>query len=81
MRPPTTARIPKAFDGYLLLGRYDEARAIYLARKDAPKSPDGSQTYASDISDRFDTFRRLHIDPPDLDEIAKEIGLKSSGAG
>ena len=60
---------------YLLLGRYDNAKAIYLARKDTPKSADGSQTYASDISDRFDTFRKLGIAPPDLERIAKEIGL------
>src|SRR5262249_29181094 len=60
---------------YLLLGRYDDAKAIYLARKDAPKRSDPTKTYADDIRDDFDTLRRLGIATPDCDRMAKEIGV------
>jgi tetratricopeptide (TPR) repeat protein len=65
----------KRAHAYLLLGRYDEAKAIYLARKDAPKRSDPTKTYADDIRDGFDTLRRLGIATADGDRMAKEIGV------
>jgi tetratricopeptide (TPR) repeat protein len=60
---------------YLLLGRYDEAKTIYLARKDMTKKSDSTKTYIEDIRDAFDKFRKLGIATPDCDRMAKEIGI------
>jgi tetratricopeptide (TPR) repeat protein len=60
---------------YLLLGRYDEAKTIYLARKDMTKKSDSTKTYIEDIRDDFDKFRKLGIATPDCDRMAKEIGI------
>lgn len=60
---------------YLLLGRYDDAKAIYLKVKDTPHSSNDKRTYAADIRDDLDIFRKLGITTPDFDRIASEIGI------
>jgi tetratricopeptide (TPR) repeat protein len=59
---------------YLFLGRYDDAKAIYLKVKDMD-SPGSKSTAADVIRKDFDLFRKLGIAPHDLDRMAKDIGL------
>jgi tetratricopeptide (TPR) repeat protein len=60
---------------YVLNGRYDEAEAIYRIWKDKPKTSDNTKTYADDIRDDFEKFRKLGIATSDVDRVSKEIGL------
>jgi tetratricopeptide (TPR) repeat protein len=59
---------------YLFLGRYDDAKAIYLKIKDMV-SPGSKSTEADAIRQDFDLFRKLGIAPHGLDRMAKDIGL------
>lgn len=59
---------------YLFLGRFDEAKEIYLARKDV-KTDDNSATFADDIRNDFDLLGRLGHAVPDLARMRKELGL------
>jgi hypothetical protein len=59
----------------LFLGKYEDAKAIYLKVKDLPHN---KGTYADDIRADFETFRKLDIlgtAAPDFDRMAKEIGI------
>lgn len=58
---------------YLLSGRFDEARKIYLARKDV--KIDDKETYASEIKKDFDLLGRLGDPMPDLARMRAELGL------
>jgi tetratricopeptide (TPR) repeat protein len=58
---------------YLLSGRFDEARKIYLARKDV--KIDDNETYASEIKKDFDLLGRLGDPMPDLARMRAELGL------
>jgi tetratricopeptide (TPR) repeat protein len=65
----------KLAHAYLFLGRYDDAKTIYLKVKDQPDSPTGKRTFADDIHDDFITFRKLGIAPADLDRVEREVGI------
>ena len=58
---------------YLLLGRFDEAKAIYLAKKDL-KTNNATETFADTIRNDFELLGRLS-DVPDLARMRKELGL------
>lgn len=60
---------------YLFLGRYDDAKAIYLKVKDTSHSADGKRKFVDDIRDDFDIFRKLGIATPDFDRMVSEIGI------
>lgn len=60
---------------YLFLGRYDDAKTIYLKMKDQPDSSTGKRTFADAIRDDFIMFRKLGIAPADLDRMEKELGI------
>lgn len=59
---------------YLWLGRFDEAREIYLARKDV--KIDDNETFAGEIKKDFDLLGRLGDPMPDLARMRKELGLR-----
>jgi tetratricopeptide (TPR) repeat protein len=61
---------------YLFLGRYDDAKAIYLKLKDTPNSLDKKTTYADDIRADFDKLRKLGLSTPAFDRMAREIGIR-----
>jgi tetratricopeptide (TPR) repeat protein len=52
---------------YLFLGRFDEAKAIYLDNKD--KLVPGGRTFAKAVIDDFEMFRKNGIDIPAMHEI------------
>ena len=52
---------------YLFLGRFDEAKAIYLDNKD--KRVPGGRTFATAVIDDFEMFRKNGIDIPAMHEI------------
>jgi tetratricopeptide (TPR) repeat protein len=52
---------------YLFLGRFDEAKAIYLDNKD--KRVPGGRTFAKAVIDDFEMFRKNGIDIPAMHEI------------
>ena len=56
-------------DALLLLGRFDEAKAIYLANTDK-KFPDG-ETFAAVVRKDFATMRKFGIDTPDMKRIGE----------
>jgi len=58
---------------YLLLGRFDEAKAIYLAKKDL-KTNNAAETFADSIRDDFELLGRLS-NVPDLARMRKELGF------
>jgi tetratricopeptide (TPR) repeat protein len=60
---------------YLLLGRYDDAKAIYLANKDKTKRVGSSATFAQDIREDFAQLRKLKRGTSDIDRMAVEIGI------
>jgi tetratricopeptide (TPR) repeat protein len=60
---------------YLLLGRYEEAKAIYLAREKVPLKPHRIQTFAHVIKADFAVLRRLGVAVSDIDRMAREIGI------
>jgi tetratricopeptide (TPR) repeat protein len=57
----------------LVLGRFAQAKAVYLARKDTAK-PDRS-TLASDIRADFETLKNLGIAVPAIERMMMEIGI------
>jgi tetratricopeptide (TPR) repeat protein len=57
----------------LVLGRFEEAKKVYLAHKDTAK-PDKS-TLASDIKADFETLRKLGIAVAAIDRMVMEIGI------
>jgi tetratricopeptide (TPR) repeat protein len=59
---------------YLLLGRYDDAKAIYLKHKDTPSDLDGRMT-TDIIRDDFTQFRKLGLAIDAIDRMAKDLGL------
>jgi len=59
---------------YLLLGRYDDAKAIYLKQKDTPSDLNGRMT-TDIIRDGFTQFRKLGLAPDAIDRMAKDLGL------
>jgi tetratricopeptide (TPR) repeat protein len=59
---------------YLLLGRYDDAKAIYLKHKDTPSDLDGRMT-TDIIRDEFTQFRKLGLAIDAIDRMAKDLGL------
>jgi len=61
--------------GYLFVGRYDDAKALYLATKDVRKQSDPKTTFVEDIKDDFALFRKLGIAIPDMGRIERELGL------
>jgi tetratricopeptide (TPR) repeat protein len=72
--PSLTATNVNRAHAYLLLGRYDEAKAIYLATKDIRKG-DTNETYADDIRDDFEQLSKLGLATPDFARMTKELGL------
>jgi tetratricopeptide (TPR) repeat protein len=61
---------------YLLLGRYDDAKAIYLKRKDTPSDADGGGRMIADvIRDEFAQFRKLGFPTDAIDRMTKDLGL------
>jgi tetratricopeptide (TPR) repeat protein len=59
---------------YLLLGRYGDAKAIYLEQKDTPSDANGRMT-ADIIRDEFAQFRKLGFPTNAIDRMAKDLGL------
>jgi tetratricopeptide (TPR) repeat protein len=59
---------------YLLLGRYDDAKAIYLKHKDTPSDLTGRMT-TDIIRDEFNQFRKLGLATDAIDRMAKDLGL------
>jgi hypothetical protein len=51
----------------LFLGRFDEAKAIYLDNKDKPLG--GGETFGDDVRDDFALFRKAGIDTSDMAKI------------
>jgi len=60
---------------YLLLGRYEDARAAYLEVKDEMRGTDGKRTYADEIRDDFVLLRQLGLGIPAMDRITLELKL------
>jgi predicted Zn-dependent protease len=60
---------------YLLLGRYEEAKVIYLAREKVLLKSHRIGTFARDINADFDVLRRLGVAVSDIDRMAREIGI------
>ena len=60
---------------YLLLGRIEEARAIYVAVRNINRSDDGKRKYSDEIRDDFALFRKLGIGVEAMDRMAKDIGI------
>jgi tetratricopeptide (TPR) repeat protein len=58
---------------YLLLGRYDDAKAIYLKHKDTPS--EGGRMTTDIIRDGFTQFRKLGLATDAIDRMAKDLGL------
>jgi tetratricopeptide (TPR) repeat protein len=58
---------------YLVLGRFDEAKAIYLAKKEL-KTDNAAKTFEGSIRDGFELLGRLS-NVPDLARMRKELGL------
>jgi serine/threonine protein kinase len=52
---------------YLFDGQYAKAEPIYLAHKDEPIA--GSRTFAEDVLNDFDTFRKAGITAPGMEKI------------
>jgi tetratricopeptide (TPR) repeat protein len=59
---------------YLLLGRYDDAKAIYLKHKDTPSDLNGRMT-TDIIRGEFTQFRKLGLATDAIDRMAKDLGL------
>jgi hypothetical protein len=60
---------------YLLLGRYEEAKTIYLARQKVPLKAHRIRTFAHVIKEDFGVLRRLGMAVSDVDRMAREIGI------
>ena len=60
---------------YLFLGRYADAKAIYLDVKDEKRSEDGKRTYADEIRDDFVLLRKLGLGIPEMDRMVHELKL------
>jgi tetratricopeptide (TPR) repeat protein len=54
-------------DALLLLGRFEEARDIYIANKD--KRIDGASNFMGAVIDNFDELKRFGIDNPQMETI------------
>jgi tetratricopeptide (TPR) repeat protein len=60
---------------YLFLGRYADAKAMYLGVKDEKRSDDVNRTYANEITGDFALFRKLGLGIPEMDRIVRELKL------
>jgi len=63
---------------YLLLGRYKQAKAIYLARKEMLLKSHRIRKAEQAIKEDFDLLRRLGVAVSDIDRMAREIGIAKS---
>ena len=59
---------------YLFLGRYDDAKAIYLKQKDARNAASGRIT-PDIIRDDFALFRKLGLSTDAMERMAKDLGI------
>ena len=59
---------------YLFLGRYEEAKAVYLMIKDVPTATAG-RTFSYYIKDDYQIFRRMQIATPELTRMEQELGI------
>jgi tetratricopeptide (TPR) repeat protein len=59
---------------YLFLGRYDDAKAIYLKQKDTGNAASGRIT-ADIIRDEFALFRKLGLSIDAMEGMAKDLGI------
>jgi tetratricopeptide (TPR) repeat protein len=59
---------------YLFTGRYEDAKAIYLAVKDVPSATAG-RTYGWYVKDDYSIFRKLQIATPEMSRVEQEVEL------
>jgi len=59
---------------YLFLGRYDDAKAIYLKQKDTRSAASGRIT-ADIMRDEFALFRKLGLSTDAMERMAKDLGI------
>ncbi len=61
----------------MFLGRADEARAIYLAHKDALIPNNDNKPWQQVIAEDFAEFRKAGLNHPMMAEIEKAFGVRS----
>ena len=60
---------------HFFLGRYDDAKAMYLNVRDEKRSADGKRIYADEIRDDFVLLRKRGLAVPDMERMARELKL------